>query len=452
MRRKGPITMRHLVFAALVVLVVNAQLTWWIVFVLRLNRGYLELERQRLLAVARFEAVQVFSHLEEVRGKLRNALVRGLEPGRSAVPAPFAGWRRGAAADGCPPARFNASGGVEIGVEVGATCVSAVVTSEWQGAMLASDGELEVVEVANIDPLRAGPPHAVLAPPFTNLAVRPRPETWDAVLEAYRRRIVMMVSEGSFFAVLLLVLMGLLWRTFRREVELQRQHRNFLSAITHELKSPLAAMRLALETVLSGRASPEAGERFLNNALEDTGRLQDLVQKVLEATRFGEGGSQLRLRRADLSDVVEGAVEIFSRRTLGPGAPVAARLTPGITGEIDEEAIGIVVSNLLENAVKYGGDPPLVEVNLELQGSDAVLEVGDNGKGIPREEVPFIFQRFYRSGEELTRTTHGTGLGLYLVQQIVEAHRGRVEVASTEPDGTVFRLTLPGFAEEEGEI
>lgn len=443
--------MRHFVFAALVVLVVNAQLTWWIVFGLRLNRGHLELERQRLLATAGLEAVQVSNHLEEVRERLRNALLGGAEPGRSSVPAPFAGWRRGAAENGCPPALLNTNGGIEIGVEVGAACVSAVVTNEWQEAMLAYEGELEVVEVPGGDPVSAAPPNAALSPPFTKLAVRPRPDVWGSILEAYRSRIVMMVSEGGFFAVLLLVLMGLLWRTFRREVELQRQHRNFLSAITHELKSPLAAMRLALETVLSGRAPREAGERFLKNALEDTGRLQDLVQKVLEATRFGEGGAQLRLRRADLSDVVEGAVEIFSRRTLGPGAPVTPSISPGITGEIDEEAIGIVVSNLLENAVKYGGDPPLVQVCLELQGSDAVLEVGDNGRGVSEEEVPFIFQRFYRSGEELTRTTHGTGLGLYLVQQIVAAHRGTVQVGSTGPEGTVFRVTLPGFVEEEGE-
>ena len=100
---------------------------------------------------------------------------------------------------------------------------------------------------------------------------------------------------------------------------------------------------------------------------------------------------------------------------------------------------------MLENAVKYGDDPPTVEVDLSLDGGRAVLEVADNGIGIAEEDVELIFGRFYRGGDEMTRTARGTGLGLYLVQQIVEAHRGKVEVASTGPAGTIFRVTVPGY-------
>jgi signal transduction histidine kinase len=124
-----------------------------------------------------------------------------------------------------------------------------------------------------------------------------------------------------------------------------------------------------------------------------------------------------------------------------------ARITPGIHAELDREAMAIVVSNLLENAVKYGGDPPAIDIDLVCDGGVVVLEVSDNGRGILEEEKEQIFGRFYRSGDEMTRTTGGTGLGLYLVQQIVEAHRGEVGVAATGFDGTTFRVTLNGREE-----
>ena len=439
MRRQGPLTTRHIIVAVLVMIVINAQLTWWIVFILRLNSTILGFERERLLVAARSEAVRVETELGIARTALEAAVLMGDEPGRSAVPAPFVGWRSAFAVDSCSPTHISQSGVVELSVEAGLRCVTGVIGGERGRSVLAVGALLEVVASGE-----QGPPGVALAEPFDRLTIRPRADVWEAVLDDYRRRIVMLVSEGAFFAILLLVLIGLLWRSFRREVELERQHRNFLSAVTHELKSPLAAMRLALETVTSGRASPEAGKRFIGNALEDVERLQDLVEKVLEATRFGEGWTEIHSEDTNLSRLVEDSIEAFRRRALATGARLRADISPDIQAEVDAEAMAIVISNLLENAVKYGDDPPAVEIDLSLDGSQAVLEVGDNGAGISEEDVALIFGRFYRGGDELTRTARGTGLGLYLVQQIVEAHRGRVEVASTGPAGTTFRVTVPG--------
>jgi len=300
------------------------------------------------------------------------------------------------------------------------------VNSEWRQRVLEVGSSLEVVPTG-----REGPAGIALAQPCDSLTIRPRTEIWEGLLEQYRRRIVMMVSEGAFFAVLLLVVIGLLWRSVRREVELERQHRNFLSAITHELKSPLAAMRLALETVTGGRAT---GDK----------RLEDLVQKVLEATRFGDGWSEIDLSDVDLSELVEESVEVFRRRAVAAGVRFEAQIASDIHADVDPEAMAIVISNLLENAAKYGGDPPIVRVDLMFDGDDAVLEVSDNGGGVPEEDLELIFGRFYRSGDEMTRTTGGTGLGLYLVQQIVAAHRGEVEVAATGSSGSIFRVSIPG--------
>jgi signal transduction histidine kinase len=434
--------MRHMLVAVLVVLVINAQLTWWIVFILRLNRENLDLERQRLRSVAQVQATRIETEIKTAHTALEAALVMGDEPGRDAVPPPFVGWRTSNEGADCPAARLNPSGVIELGVIVRGRCVSGVVDSEWRHRVLDVGDEL-VVKASGDD----GPAWVKIPAPFDGLTVRPRAEVRQEMLDEYRRRIIMMVSEGSFFALLLLVLMGLLWRSFRREVELERQHRNFLSAITHELKSPLAAMRLALETVTAGRASGDAARRFLGNALEDADRLEDLVEKVLEATRYGDDWSEIDLRDVDFSGLVEETVDVFSRRALATGVRLEARITPDVRADLDREAMAIVVSNLLENAVKYGGDPPVVDIDLVFDGRTVVLEVSDNGRGILEEEKGLIFGRFYRSGDEMTRTTGGTGLGLYLVQQIVEAHRGKVDVAATGPDGTTFRVTLTGREE-----
>ncbi len=289
-----------------------------------------------------------------------------------------------------------------------------------------------------------GIPEVDLPWPLRGLSVRPTVAAWDALLATYRTRITMIVSEGSFFAVLLFVMLALLWKTLRRESELERQHRNFLSAITHELKSPLAAMRLSLETVLRGRADSSASVRFLENALQDTERLQSLVQKVLEVTRYGRGDGGLTLRRGCISDVVNDTLASFSRRATVAGARVDARIEPEVWAEIDEEALSIAISNLLENAIKYGGAVPRIEIRLVTLDGRAVLDVHDNGHGIAEDDVPFVFNRFFRGGDEMTRTTQGTGLGLYLVRQIITAHRGTVEVHRTGASGTTFRINLPG--------
>ena len=440
MRRQGPITARHIIVAVLVMVVINAQLTWWIVFILRLNRTILGFERERLLAAAQTEASRVETELFAAHTALEAAVLMGDEPGRNAVPPPFVGWRTAFSFESCPATHVSETGVVELNVESGLRCVTGVIGGEWGRSVLAVGTLLEVVATGE-----DGPPGVALTDPHGGLTIRPRTEVWEAMLGDYQRRIVMLVSEGAFFAVLLLVLIGLLWRSIRREVELERQHRNFLSAVTHELKSPLASMRLALETVIAGRASPEVGKRFIGNALEDVERLQDLVEKILEATRFGDGWTEIHLEETDLSRLVEDSIEVFRRRALAANALLKADISPDIHAEVDAEAMAIVISNLLENAVKYGNDPATVEIDLSMDGGRAVLEVGDDGAGISEEDVDLIFGRFYRGGDEMTRTARGTGLGLYLVQQIVEAHRGKVGVASTGPAGTIFRVTVPGF-------
>jgi signal transduction histidine kinase len=359
--------------AVLVMIVVNAQLTWWIIYTTGQARDRLDLERALL----------------DVRARA---------------------WAEIAAA------------------------------AETQSEPPVPDG-LEVVVPTPGESLR---PSVAIEGDRGGRVIRPTDEAWTRILEEYRRRIVMMVSEGMFFALLLIVFMGLMWRTFRREVALEASHRNFLSAITHELKSPIAAIRVALETVIAGRADAEASRRFIGNALIDTDRLDRLVQKVLQATRYGSGSPGLKRRRRSMSHVVETALAVFEPRASADGATVESAIDDGVVADIDDEAMTIVVSNLLENALKYGGDPAAIEAVLRREGERVVLEISDNGDGIPEDEIPRVFDRFYRAGDEMTRTSQGTGLGLYLVQRIVKAHHGTVEIVSSGGRGTTVRVTLAG--------
>ena len=444
MRRRGSLTLRHLAVAVLVVVVVNMQLTWWIIFVLRENRTRLRLEREALVTTCERVAADVVFGLRDARADLVEALGSGADTLESGPPRPFVSWQiseRGGCTDGWQVSEDR----LVLMIAARSGCVRALAEPAWRAELLRARQGVEIVPATVSRTLgrTAAPSAVVLASPFEQLAVRPLPEAWSEILHRYRGRIVMIVSEGTFFAVLLFVLIALLVRTLRREAELERRHRNFLSAVTHELKSPLASVRLALETVLSGRASGRDVDRFLDNAMRDAERLQDLVQKVLEVTRYDRGGGELEFRRSHLSGVVGDVVEDFRRRVRLTGAQVDTEVEDDIWVDLNEEAFAIVVSNLLENAVKYGGRTPRIEVRLRDDRGQALLEVTDNGSGIPHEELPFVFDRFFRGGDEMTRSSNGTGLGLYLVKQIVAAHRGTVTVASTGRDGTTFRVTLP---------
>jgi len=378
---KGSITGRHLAIAVLVMVVVNVQLTWWIIFTIGQARDRLELERALLDQRAR-------------------------------------AWAEASASTPSDHVR------------------------------LVPDG-LEIVPATRKD---VGRPEIDLRGSRSGWVIRPTEAVWQGILDKYRRHIVMMTSEGAFFAVVLVVFMGLLWRTLRREIALERQHHNFLSAITHELKSPIAAIRIALETVISGRADRTMSRKFIGNALADTDRLEGLVQKVLHATRYGSGTAGLRPSRAPLGAVVERAVASFRPRADAVGATVATAIDQDLAADFDEEAMTIVVSNLLENALKYGGDPAVIDVSLRGENEGVVIEVRDNGNGIPEEAVPYVFERFYRAGDEMTRTSQGTGLGLYLVQRIMKAHHGKVSVASTGAHGSTLRVVLPGVETGEDRV
>jgi signal transduction histidine kinase len=182
---------------------------------------------------------------------------------------------------------------------------------------------------------------------------------------------------------------------------------------------------------------------------------------VLDVTRYTGGAHRLRLGLGDFSQLVEDEVAVAERRVTARGVALEVAITPGVRATFDPEAMSIVISNLIENALKYARKgTPEVRVCLVLERGEAVLEVQDNGVGIAAYELESIFKPFYRANDEVTRRTPGTGIGLFVVREIVAAHGGRTSASSPGPGrGSTFRLTLPGaevlpedeFSEYSGE-
>lgn len=438
--RSGP-GLKHLVIFVIVAVVVNAQYTWWVVESLRENREQLELERRLMLARAEVAALKI-------AGRLHTSVSRIVELPRGVIPAaadPFpevrviettpeaaAGWRT---EDDRPAFLWPLRGGL--------AAVAFLDPESPRRWLAVSDASLRLVDAAQGS---AGPPRVALPAPLDHLAVAPDLAEWNEELARYRRRVVIMVGEGTLFLAAMVSAVFLLWVALRREGERERQHESFVSAITHELKTPLAGIRVALETVLRGRVDPEGATRFLANALTDADRLGDLIEKVLEVTRYTGGGHRFNIALGDLSQLVEEEVMAAERRAAARGVELAADVAPGVQASFDPEALGIVVSNLLENALKYAqGSPSRVAVRLAIEAGEAVLDVEDNGIGIAAQELETIFQPFYRASDAVTRRTPGTGIGLYVAREIAVAHGGRLVASSAGPGlGARFRLVLPG--------
>jgi signal transduction histidine kinase len=251
-----------------------------------------------------------------------------------------------------------------------------------------------------------------------------------------------------FGTVLFLLLIGglsLLVVLLVREVRLNERQSNFVSAVTHELKTPVASLRLYLDT-LQMREVPEARrEEFYRTMRQDLDRLNTTINNVLKAAMYTYR-AVMNPEPLDLAKLARRSIELTSTRhqlardCFGFSGPDSLRILG------DAAALETAVLNLLDNAVKYSKDRVRVEVEVGDDGDgQAHLRVRDQGVGMSRTHLRLIFNRFYRIGSEVRRSHTGTGLGLYIVKSVVKRHKGTVHADSAGPDrGSVFTITLPG--------
>jgi len=258
----------------------------------------------------------------------------------------------------------------------------------------------------------------------------------------YKRQEWMIFGEAGVFIISLVLGIYFINRGYNREMEIATQRRNFLLSITHELKSPIASIRLVLETFLKRKLKPEQHSKLGNNAIADVERLNELVNNLLMAAKL-ETAYQPQLEHLEMSDLVNDIFEKMEEKF--PTINFRKSVAPNIEMmEGDKMGMVSIITNLIENAVKYNQhDTPEIEVLLQSEKNKIKFEVADNGIGISDKEKKNIFERFYRVGNEDTRRTKGTGLGLYIVNQIVKAHQGKIQVADNQPNGTIFSVYFP---------
>lgn len=252
-----------------------------------------------------------------------------------------------------------------------------------------------------------------------------------------QHRIYMIVGEGTVFLLLLLYAFYRIRKASNKEIELVNQQKNFLLSVTHELKTPIAATKLQLQTLLKHKQlSEEQKEQLLTNAVNETNRLNRLVEDVLLANNADK---ELKINKeaVDLSQLTEDTILNYF-----PGKKIKAKIESGITASADKLLFPSLIINLTENALKYSPENSEVELVLCRENGKVNLSVSDNGYGIPDLEKVKIFDKFYRVGNEETRKAKGTGLGLYIVQRIVEAHNGKIEITDNKPKGSVFKIVL----------
>ncbi|MCB0792945.1 MAG: HAMP domain-containing histidine kinase [Flavobacteriales bacterium] len=251
------------------------------------------------------------------------------------------------------------------------------------------------------------------------------------------RTLLMVLSEGGVFLGLLLIALILTYRTIRKDLALAATQRDFLLAVTHELRTPIASAKLQLQTL--GRSGPTAEQRkeLITQAVDDLDRLGLLTDKVLTALRAADGKIPLRPRSTDVEELVRDRVErIFSGSVRSMG-------TLDHEVHVDPIALASILDNLIENAIKYG--PSTGTVDVELEGDDRRWEVRvmDRGPGVDKDDRERIFSLFQRGGQEETRDSAGTGLGLFIARGLARRMGGDLHYRERPGGGAIFAATFP---------
>jgi two-component system sensor histidine kinase SenX3 len=246
--------------------------------------------------------------------------------------------------------------------------------------------------------------------------------------------------------MLLMILAGVVINTIFlvREIRRNEQHDAFINAVTHELKTPVASIRLYLQTLQTRAVEEPKRQDFYRIMLHDSDRLLATIEQILRTGRMGAARRPLNLSRVDLADLVEQCVARARSVHPLPDEAIAYTRGPSITFAADEDEVRAAVSNLIDNAIKYSGKEVRVSVAVQQDEDRVSVRVADRGPGIAKAELTAIFKRFYRVPGALAAAVKGTGLGLYIVRSVAKRHGGRAWAESEGPgQGSTFIIEFP---------
>jgi two-component system, OmpR family, phosphate regulon sensor histidine kinase PhoR len=265
--------------------------------------------------------------------------------------------------------------------------------------------------------------------------------------------LLLVLDKGSYnllIGILVLTFTGtlvtgviLVWVFLRRERNLSELQADFVSKVSHELRTPLTSIRMFTETLGLRRGDQAAEDRCISALNKESARLQGLIDRLLDWGRMESGRRVYELDEHEVGPLVEEAISAFEptreRRNVALEVDVAPELPKLLC---DRGALVDALVNLLSNAYKYGGQPRRIIIEARATDREVAITVRDNGKGIARNEHKRIFEKFYRVDDLLARQQEGSGIGLAIVQHVMRAHRGRVEVDSAPGRGSAFTLSL----------
>lgn len=263
----------------------------------------------------------------------------------------------------------------------------------------------------------------------------------DILYKKEKKNIYMIIGEGTIFLIIITIGTIRVFKAHKREKEIAAQQKNFLLSVSHELKTPLATSRLSLQTLLSRELNKEMQQQILNNTLQENERLTQLIENILISTRLddAENASSLLINKesVNISEFIPAIIQkAFSQ---SQQERIVSTIQPDIFLSTDKAVFPSIIINLVENALKYS--PADSKINISLtKKSKIIFSVADNGPGIKDEEKQKVFEKFFRSGNEETRSSKGTGLGLFIVKKTVEMHGGEIELKKNSPNGSIFEV------------
>ncbi len=258
----------------------------------------------------------------------------------------------------------------------------------------------------------------------------------NTINESYKRRMAKHISEGLVFLIVIIIGAFFVYRAIKKQLNLNIQQQNFIMAVTHELKTPIAISKLNIETLQLRQLEEPQKQKLLQNTLKEMHRLNDLATNILVISQIESKNYRLKKEQINISVVIENLLtDMESQFT---NRVISKNIEQDILVYGDPLMLKLVISNLIDNAIKYSNktEPIFVELN------EKKLLVKDHGIGINDTDKKNVFQKFYRAGNENTRTSKGTGLGLYLCKKILNDHNATIDITNNTPNGSIFAVTF----------
>lgn len=256
------------------------------------------------------------------------------------------------------------------------------------------------------------------------------------------KRIVMIIGEGSVFLILLLFGLWKIKNSIKKEMQIAKQKNNFMLSVTHELKTPIATTKLYLQTIQKHKLSEEKQNELIQKALDESGRLELLVEQILTASRLEQHDFSTVLSTFSLQNFLRNIIQVQQKRV---DFPIKLIEFNDFQLETDQVILSHIVNNLIDNAFKYGKTEKGLEIQVDKKENIATIQVRDFGPGISLEDQHQLFEKFVRLENEETRSTKGTGLGLFIARESARALGGKLKYIKSDRPGACFEIQIPYY-------